>query len=145
MVVVNEAGWEIPGLRNARVKPGTLPSSKNKIGDFTYEVTVLVPGRNQVFQSLPQVYLDQEANQLVYKVVDLKILEIQRFEMDKKPYCYKISALVRSADPHSKVSGWAGTLELLFFNETPSGTWTVLDQDAPVLPDVPRPFWTRVK
>jgi hypothetical protein len=137
--VLNEAGWEIPGLKGAHTKTGSTPRSSGQSNGFSYQVTVLVPDPKMKHYVVPMVSVDKDQQQAVFKELRFKPTEIHRFEVAGKPYCYQVSGMIYSQDPRTKTGGYAGTIELLYYDQSGSGVWTVLDTGGLLLPGVPQP------
>ncbi len=139
--IFNEDGWEIPGLRDARIKPGT------KTGPASYSVemshgatsTLLVPKLPDKLYDVPIITIDSAKQRIVYRKRRYKVIELRRFEVNGKPYCFQVSGMIFSEDPRTKVGGWAGEIEFLYFDESGSGVWTIMDPHGLVLPEIPKP------
>jgi len=144
--VRNEAGWQIPGLKGATVKKGTTPHSSSQAKGFTYQVTVLTPSPQKKAYLVPLITADAVRQQILYREVEFSPDEIHRFEVMGKPYCYQVSGILHSRDPQTKAGGSAGTIDLLYYDESGDGSWTILDTGGLLLPEVPQPpLWTREK
>jgi hypothetical protein len=139
--VLNESGWDIPGLKHSHLKPGTTPHSSGVDNAFSYQVTVLVPESDQVLHVVPMVFVNQEKQKIIYQEWKVKVTQIRRFEIDGKPYCYQVSVLLHSEDPKTRASGDAGILDLLYFDESGAGNWNIMDTGGILLPSAPRPAW----
>lgn len=141
--VFNPNGWQVPALKSSHVKNGTtahVPAVSNSI---KYQMTVLVPSVGQELSKVPLVHLDPTQKWLVYDERTIRVLEITRYEVNTKPYCYRVSVMLKSEEPKSHLSGWAGELDLYYYDESGEGTWTVMDTAGPILPDIPKPAWER--
>ena len=136
-------GWQIPALENSHVKRGTAAHVPAVSDERKYQMTVLVPAAGHESSKVSFVHLDPTQNWLVYDERTIRVLEIRRYEVNTQPYCYKVSVMLKSEDPKLHVAGWAGELDLYYYDESGEGTWTVMDTTGPVLPDIPKPAWER--
>jgi hypothetical protein len=138
-------GWKIPGISNAHPKNDTPPHSSHDRNGVSYQTTVLVPS-NTTTVNVPFVWLDSSNHRFSYEERTIRVKEIRAYEANARPYCYQVSAMVYSEDPTSKVGGWAGIIDLWFYDETGYGKWTIMDTAGPLLPDVPTPpRWAETK
>jgi hypothetical protein len=139
--VFKESGWDIPGLKHSHLKPGTIPHGTGVDNDFSYQVTVLVPESGQVLHVVPMVFVNEEKQKIIYQEWKVKVTQIRRFEIDGKPYCYQVSVMLHSEDPKTRASGDAGIVDLLYFDESGTGNWNIMDTGGILLPAAPRPAW----
>jgi hypothetical protein len=137
--VFNESGWDIPGLKHSHIKPGTTSHSNGAANGFSYQVTVLLPDSDKELAVVPMISVDTTKEEIVYREWKFKVTEIHRFEVDGKPYCYQVSGLIYSENPETRVGGYSGTVDLLYFDQSGTGTWTILDTGGLLLPTVPQP------
>ena len=142
-LIFNPDGWRIPALQDSHLKPGTTPHAPAGWGNAEYEATLLRPREGHDLSKVPRVYLDSEANRLVYEEQTVKVLEIRRYEVNARPYCYKVTVMVKSENPKSDEAGWAGEIDLYYYDEAGKGTWTLMDTTGPLLPEIPKPVWER--
>src|SRR5436305_242749 len=114
--VLNQAGWQVPGLKGAHLKRGTTAHENGHFKDFNYQVTVLVPDAQQAFYPVPMISVDTAGKLIIYKEIKFKPTEIHRFEVAGRPYCYQVSGDVYSENEKTKVGGFAGTIDFLYYD-----------------------------
>jgi len=131
-------GWDIPGIKEAHPKVGTKPHSRGESNGISYQITVLVPNHTTTAK-IPFVFLDTPNRRISYEERTIRVEEIKAYEVNGHPYCYQVSAMLHSVDPKSHTGGWAGLLDMWYYDESGQGKWTVMDSVGPLLPAVPLP------
>ena len=134
----NPDGWNIPGLKNAQIKPGTIAHAPADSKDFTLETTILMPGENDLAR-IPFVWLDAANHRIGFQEREVKVSEIKAYEVNSRPYCYQVSLAIHSKDPKTRAAGWAGLTHVWYYDETGDGVWRTMDTTGPLLPAVPVP------
>jgi len=131
-------GWDIPGIKGSQPKRGTKPHSLQEANGISYQTSVLIPIQPTT-ATIPVVRLDTTNRRISYEERRIRVEEIKAYEVNGHPYCYQVSVMLYSENPKSHAGGWAGLLDLWYYDESGQGNWTVMDTTGPLLPDVPLP------
>lgn len=139
--IVNNEGWDIPGLHGAAVKlkPTSHTAFTHAPADLLRRLTftVLVPRDRAKTYDLQLPFLDETSRSIVIHHDVFRVAEIRRYELDGRPYCYKLTEeLVRKANGRTLTLAYS---ELLFSDENGNGRFTVISTRAPALPNIPLP------
>ena len=131
--VYNEAGWTIPGLKNAHVMHGTTPHEANEIIGIAYQITNLEP-TDKTNARVPFVWLDSPKQRYSFREREVRAQRITAYEVNSRPYCYRVEVMFFDHNPETKTGGWSGSLDLWYYDETGTGRWTIMDTAGPTVP-----------
>jgi hypothetical protein len=135
--IFNPDGWTIPGLERARSRVHGRNSPSDK--QTAVQVTGFEPGPRGKLYTIPLITPDPEHHQLDYQTLSIEPIDIYRYEVNGRVYCYQVSIIMHEFDPKSKRGGTGGGVEIYYYDETGSGVFTIMEFNVTVFPYTPPP------